>query len=255
MANFRGKFRFGFIRILTATCGICSIAWAISSIPVYRTDAAFASAAQHILSGEKYTPDQLNILKLRLEATPASLLGPLALSNIVVIRLQMAITELASGNAQLAPSGLGDLDTAVTATLAENPTNSFLWLTEYWLQDVRDGKTSADPKLLRMSYLLGPNEGWIALRRSPVTLSVFSSLPDDLAEKAVTEFAGLVRSGFYVDAANILAGPGWAVHDKLLASLAPIDEGGRRWFAKVLESKNVEGVTVPGVDDKRSRPF
>jgi hypothetical protein len=242
-------------RILTAMFGICSIAWAICAIPVYRAEAAFATAAQHILSGDKYSPEQMNMLKLRLDAAPASSLRPSALGDIATIRLRIAETGLTSGNVQLAGAGFNDLETAVTAALAESPTNSFLWLTKYWLENTRGGNPTADLKFLRMSYELGPNEGWIAVRRSPLALSAFLSLPDGLAARVLTEFVGLVRSGLYFDAANILAGAGWPVHDKLLASLVKVDEGGRRRFAKALESKDLDGVVVPGVEERPSRPF
>jgi hypothetical protein len=255
MAGFPNKLPFGFTRILTTTFGICSIAWAISAIPVYWAEAAFATAAQHILSGDKYSPEQMKLLKLQLVTTPADSLRPSSLSDIATIRLRMAETGLTSGNAQLASSGFDDLGTALTAALAENPTNSFLWLTKYWLETTRAGNPAADLKFLRMSYALGPNEGWIALRRSPLALSAFSSLPDGLAAQVLAEFAGLVRSGLYYEAANILAGAGWAAHDKLLGNLVKVDEGSRRRFAKALESKDLDGVVVPGVEERPSRPF
>jgi hypothetical protein len=255
IGGFPSKFPFGYARILSAMFGICSVAWAISAISVYQSETAFATAAQHILSGDKYKPEQMSLLKLQLDTTPASSLRPSSLSDVAAIRLRMAETGLMSGNAQLSSVGLDNLETAVTAALAENPTSSFLWLTKYWLETVRTGSPAADLKFLRMSYALGPNEGWIALRRSPLALSAFSSLPEGLAAQAIAEFTGLVRSGLYFEAANILAGAGWAVHDKLLAGLVRVDEGGRRRFAKALESKDLDGVVVPGVEERPSRPF
>jgi hypothetical protein len=253
--GFPTKLLFGFTRILTAILGICSIVWAIFAIPVYRAEDAFATAAQHILSRDKYSPEQMKVLKLQLDTTPVSSLRPSSLGDIVTIRLRMAEAGLTSGDARLAKLGFDDLETAVTAALAESPTNSFLWLTKYWLESTRAGNPATDLKFLQMSYALGPNEGWIALRRSPLALSAFSSLPDELAAQAVAEFAGLVRSGLYYEAANILAGAGWAVHDKLLAGLVKVDEGSRHRFAKVLESKDLDGVVVPGVEEHPSRPF
>ena len=88
-----------------------------------------------------------------------------------------------------------------------------------------------------------------------MALGVFQSLPTDLAEQTLSEFAGLVRSGLYADAANILAGPGWAVREQLLSHLVQVEEAARRGFARVLASKDLSGVTVPGVDESPSRPF
>ena len=86
-------------------------------------------------------------------------------------------------------------------------------------------------------------------------MGVFQSLPSDLAEQGRSEFVGLVRSDLYEEASNILAGPGWAIHEQLLSRLAPLDEAHRRGFSRALSSKDLDGVTVPGVEDRRSRPF
>ena len=64
-----------------------------------------------------------------------------------------------------------------------------------------------DLTLLRMSYWSGPNEAWIAVRRNSLALGVFPSLPGDLAEQALSEFVGLVRSGLYSACGKY---PGWA---------------------------------------------
>jgi len=251
------RFRSWLARSITATFGICSIVWAISSIPVYRTEAAFASSAQHILLGEKFNTEQLSRLRHQLDTTPASSLRSLALNNAAIIRLRLAENDLAAGNRQLAASDLEDLQTAMTAALAGTPTNSFLWLTAYWLQNLRAGSPDGGLKFLRVSYLSGPNEAWIAVKRNPLALSIFPSLPDEIAERALAEFTGLVRSGLYLDAASILAGSGQAVREKLLSRLVEIQEADRRAFAKVLESKNLDGAIVPGVEGRGrpSRPF
>ena len=88
-----------------------------------------------------------------------------------------------------------------------------------------------------------------------MALGVFQSLPNDLAEWALSEFVGLVRSGLYTDASNILAGPGWAIHEQLLGRLVQVGEADRRAFARAIASKDLDGVTVPGVEQRPSRPF
>ena len=250
--KFLAKLRLGVPRVLSAACGICAIAWATSAILVYSAEARFASAAQYILSGVKYNSKQLDELRRELNATSASSLQPAALGNIATIRLRLMEAELSSGNAA---AGLDDLATAVVAALSANPTNSFLWLTEYWVQNLRTGGNASDLNFLRMSYLLGPNEGWIAIRRNPVALSAFPSLPADLAEQVLAEFTGLVRSGFSSEAADILAGAGWPIHEKLLAGLAQVEVGERRRFARALESKDLDGVAVPGMEERHRGPF
>lgn len=253
--SFPGQFRSWLARSVIATFGICSIIWAISSLPVYRAEAAFASSAQHILLGEKFNTEQLSRLRHQLDTTPASSLRSLALNNVAIIRLRLAENDLAAGNRQLAASDLEDLQTAMTAALAGSPTSSFLWLTAYWLQNLRPGSPNGGLNFLRMSYLSGPNEGWIAAKRNPLALSIFPSLPDEIAEQVLAEFIGLVRSGLYLDAASILAGSGGGVREKLLSRLVELQEADRRAFAKVLQAKNLDGVSVPGADERPSRRF
>lgn len=256
MASFPVRFRPGLTRIFTATFGVCSIAWVVFSLPVFRAEAVLASPAQHILSQDKYSPEQLKEFKLQLNATAAGSLPPSALSDIAIIRLRLAEADLTSGGkAKDAAASLDELQAAVTAALSANPKSSFLWLTEYWIQNARGADPNTAFKFLRMSYAMGRNEGWIAVRRSPLVLSVFPLLPNDLAEQALDEFAGLVRSHFYPEASNILVGAGWPIHEKLLGRLVQVDEEDRRRFAAILALKDIDGVVVPGVEKRPSRPF
>ncbi len=248
------KSRFWLIRSFTATFGICSIAWALSSLPAYRAEAPLVDFARRALVGESYNAEQLSLLKRQLDAIPTKWLRSSALNDVAVIRLRMAESI---GNRQNTASDLAELERVVTAALVESPSNSFLWLAEYWLRNFSGGTADGALKLLRMSYLSGPNEGWIAILRNPIALRVLSSLPPEIADQVLSEFAGLVRSRLYQEASNILAGPGWAVRDKLLGRLAYIEERYRFEFARVLASNKLEGVLVPGIEanERPPRPF
>lgn len=248
-----GKLRFRPTRILIAACGICAIAWSASAIRAYRAEDAFANPALRILGGDQFTPEQLDILKRQIEAAPVASLRPDALSDIAIIRLRLTEVAVQSHNAQLAAAAFDNLKAAVAVALDGTPTSSFLWLTDYWSRSVRSGNPADGLKSLAMSYGEGPNEGWIAVRRNPVALSAFPALPAQLADQAINEFARLVSSGFYADAANTLAGAGWPIHDKLLARLTQVSEGARRRFAKALEAKDLDGVTVPGLEKQSSQ--
>jgi hypothetical protein len=108
---------------------------------------------------------------------------------------------------------------------------------------------------LRMSYMFGPNEGWIAVRRNPLALAEFPSLPKPIAEQVLSEFAMMVRSGLYQDAANIIASVGRDLRELLLGGLDQVDETHRNDFAKVLEYKKLDEVPIPGVRRQPARPF
>lgn len=243
------------VRILVVVAGVCAIAWSISAIRIYRAEPAFANSASAILAGDQFSPEQLKLFTQQVEAGPVGSVRSVALSNIAIIWLQLAEAAVQSGDAHLAASALDKLQVAVAAALQGSPTSSFMWLTDYWARSVRSGNTADGLKSLGMSYALGANEGWIAFRRSPLALSAFTSLPDRLAEQVLAEFVGLVRSGFYEQASNILAGSGESVRDKLLNRLVQVDDDDRRRFAKALASKGLDDIVVPGVEMHSSRPF
>jgi hypothetical protein len=99
-----------------------------------------------------------------------------------------------------------------------------------------------------MSYQLGPNEGWIGLKRSPVALGAYGSLPPDLTDRALREFIALIRSSYYYETAVIFEGLGKPVRNLLLSRLSSIDIVDRRAFARSVVARNVEA-SVPGVPD------
>jgi hypothetical protein len=102
-----------------------------------------------------------------------------------------------------------------------------------------------------MSYQQGPKEGWVMQKRSRLALAIYRSLPPDLAERAVSEFAKLLQPQFTVTAADIFVGPGWHVRDILLPRLASAPQSERQLFANLLYARNID-VTVPGIvrDDR-----
>jgi hypothetical protein len=242
-------------RIFIAIFGICAITWATAAILDYRADAAFSDTAERVVSGEKFRVAQLNVMKRQFDAASARPLRASASSSGVFISLLLLEETLKAGNRQSSSaSDFDELEMLVKKALAQSPTSSFMWLTGFWLKRLRSGYAEADLNLLRMSYRSGPNEGWIAIRRNPLALGVFRSLPNEIAEQALSEFVGLVRSDLFADAANIFAGPGWVIRDQLLGRLVQVEEVYRRGFAKALASKDLS-VTIPGVEERPSRPF
>src|SRR2546423_1526358 len=127
MANFVGR---SFIAIF----GICAIAWAIDAIPVYHADAQLADAAQRILSGDKFNAAQLSSMKRQLETAPTGRLQASALSSVAIVRLLLLEDDRNAGNRQPSASNIDELQIVVRAALAQSPTNSFMWLTDFWLK-------------------------------------------------------------------------------------------------------------------------
>ena len=86
------------------------------------------------------------------------------------------------------------LSTAARQTLICSPADLFVWLTLFWIDAARHGMNANNEKYLRMSYITGPNEAWIALWRSHLLFALFDGLPPDLADHAVSDFINLVNT-------------------------------------------------------------
>lgn len=105
-----------------------------------------------------------------------------------------------------------------------------------------------------MSYIVGPNEGWVAVLRNYVAISYFSELPKDMEDAAVTEFKDLVASAYYEQALETLAGPGWPVQDLLLRRLEDIPEEARRRFTRAANELGYD-FAAPGIVRPEPRPW
>ena len=121
----------------------------------------------------------------------------------------------------------------------------------YWVEINRNGFQPDYLKYLRLSYQLGPNEGWIALKRNGYALAIFRRLPPDLAQMVIAEFANLLNSGFDDAVVKIFEGPGWSQRALLLPQLKGVAEIHREAFAKALYRAGYD-VTCTGHHAARS---
>ena len=235
------------LKAIIALLGASSIAWSTYTIPFYRAETSVADTARRILLGQKYSTAQLDALGSRLDGTSSDLIRPSALKDVLIIRLRLAEAKLSVGS----PSDFSVLDKALLAALAATPTDSYLWLTKYSLESMASNRAQDGVAFLRMSYSLGPNEAWIALRRNPLALKILDALPADLGNLALAEFAGLVRSHLYLEAVNIFVESTSVVQEELRNRLGHVAEGDRYQFDRVLKFRTQES----GPLNRPSRPF
>jgi len=229
-----------------------ALSWTIAVWPSFRADLRLEKATERILDGERFTNTQMQGLAVELlSAGPSNRVGTAATA---VLRLRVIENQIV-GSPGLNSQGLVEANDAVSFALGQNPSDSFLWLAKFWLENLAGGTADRALTFLRMSYQLGPNEGWIATHRNSTALDAFSKLPPELAQRVVSEFVELVRSGFYSDAAIILSGPGRLAREKLLPRLAELKEQDRRKLARELELRGVDGAQIPGVAQTPTRPF
>jgi hypothetical protein len=213
---------------------------------VFWEQSAIERTAKQIIRGEQFKFGALKSEIPLLDAIDGSTYcRPAGIQSAATIRLDIAEEAIALGDRQLIDQQLRASDRQIRDSLSCSPADPFLWLALFWVDNNLNGLRPDYFQYLRMSYELGPNEGWIALRRNYLAFSIFEHLPADLAEKTMREFVGLVNAQLYSETAEIFAGPAWHVRDEILPRLEAVAPQNRQAFADVLYTQGVD-VAVPG---------
>lgn len=237
----------GLLRIALVLLGLGGIAWSGIVLPAASRHAGPEALGRRILAGEPFRVEALAAQRPALDAIEAEALcrAP-ALRAAALIRFRLAEETLAAGDRGAIDERLGQLRRSLEAALSCGPSDPFLWLALFWTRSTADGFAPEQLELLRLSYRTGPHEGYVALRRLPAALAIFPGLPSDLAEAALAEFVGLVRSDFLDGALDALNGPGWPLRNLLLSRLAPLPQAQRERFAHQARRREID-IAVPGV--------
>ena len=233
--------------------GAACVAWGLILLPVLAEHYSVQRIAPRVISGQGFDAALLESAVLK-GSRSSDVCHPPALNAVAIIRLRQYETVNAGAERKLTSEAINTLRESVHAALSCSPTLPFLWFLKYWLEVVENGFSAKALEYLRMSYKLGPNEGWISALRNRFSLAVYDQLPEDLAARVVPEFVSLVRSGFYAQAASNLSGPGWQKREVLLAALAPLTERRRYEFAKHLRAGGIY-VDIPGLISPPRRPW
>jgi hypothetical protein len=243
------------VRLFIGLLGGSAIIWGIATLPVFWRQESLERVAHRIVDRDVFKPHALEALLPEVESvSQAKACQPGALRSAAIIRMRLAEEAMAEGERQVIDERLTSLQAVVRRSLTCMPADPFLWMVLAWVEGARDGFRAEQLNYLRLSYALGPNEGWIAARRNRLALAIFERLPSDLADAAISEFAHMVDSWLYDETLAIFVGPGWAVRDRLLASLEKVGQLQREAFAKSLYAQGYD-VKVPGVTLRDPRPW
>ena len=147
------------------------------------------------------------------------------------------------------------LEASIRRSLSAAPADSFLWLALF-LATRHEGRIAAktDFGFLRMSYRVGPHEGWIAGRRNISPSTISRSFPRIWLTRPSRNSRDLVVSGYINTAAKVLVGPGWPIHEMLLRRLEDAPVEARRQLAFVAKARGYD-IEVPGVERPEPRPW
>jgi len=232
-----GKFA---LRGCIASFAAFSLVWGVMTAPLFNATYETRRIATHLIAGDTYPSD---ILREKTEEPSPNALPRYLRDNII---LRLHLLEATEREKSARDEDYALLEAMTLEALASQPSDGYLWLILFWLRTLRLGISIESLSALRMSYLYAPYEGWVALPRNRFTTQYFSVLPQDIQDNTVQEFKRLVASGYPSQSAAIMTGPGWPIHDRLLAALADVPDLPKRQFAFQLQRLN-DAIRVPGV--------
>jgi hypothetical protein len=238
--------------------GCFAVWWAINAFPIFWQDFSIERITTQIIAGDQFKSETLAAQGSALDNIEhAGYCRPAALRSAAIIKLRMFEVAAAANDRQ--NEHLDSLDKAIRNSLSCAPADPFLWLALYSVGVTKDGFKPGYLTYLRLSYLLGPREGWIVLKRNPLVFKAFDQLSPDLREKVVNEFIDMLREGrFAAQAADIFVGPAWSARDLILSHLTGLNDSERRRFADALQQRgydlDVPGVGLAPVDSHRFAP-
>lgn len=242
-------------RVFAIALGAAAIVWGVFVLPIFWAQWPVERTASRIINGEPFQlealVDQAANLRFIEDQSPCN---PSGLRSSVILRVQLVEQATLAGERTIIDEQTGALANALRRALACTPSDSYLWFIRFWLENNQNGFRPDHIKYLRMSYQLGPNEGWIALKRNHLAIALFSQLPADLSDVTVGEFARLVDNGVYSPMVAVLTGPGWPIRDRLLAALDNVSDINRRGFAAALQAGGFD-VTIPNLSSPNRRPW
>jgi hypothetical protein len=246
----------GLLRPILIVVGCLAITWGALTLPAFWRTLPLEQVSSRIVTGMVYTPDaiaELDPAVESLEAEGASCM-PKAMHGAAVVLLHVMEQGYAADQTGLLDKRIAAASSAIRRSLACAPADPFLWIVLFSVENARTGFRSEYLDFIRQSYRLGPHEGWIQVKRNRVVMAVFPLLPPDIAEMALQEFAELVQNRLYEDAVSIALGPGWPIHDRLLAHLSTTDSHERTEFSERLYATGLK-LAVPGIDAPGQRPW
>ncbi|MCK1675306.1 hypothetical protein IVA89_26605 [Bradyrhizobium sp. 150] len=235
-------------RALLLPLGLFSVLWSLTAVPSFWRTAPARDIIARIIADDRFRPGVLDQMLVRIEAEPVLAIPRPELSLAsVLVRLRIAEEGMQRRTLAEADREVEAAEHQLMASLKVTPSDSFLWLMLYSVKTTRNGFDPEIVRYLERSYLAGPHEGWIAVRRNRLALSIFPTLRDGTRQLAVSEFAELVDGDFIQEAAANLIGVGWAQNERLLSALGGIDLSSKTNLWKRLRAEGIN-VKIPGLE-------
>jgi hypothetical protein len=243
-------------RIFICLLGAGAIGWGIFTLPPFWREASPRSTAAKVLQG-----DTFKLQSLVEQAQQADrdahyeFCNPVALHSLFALRLAIITNAIEAANQPLINSSYNPLHDAAQRLLVCAPADSFTWLTLFWLDVSKRGLNDNNVSYLRLSYLFGRNEGWIALWRIRLALLLFERLPVDLASDAMDDFINIMNTGqYYWQTAGMFMDASPVIQNRISERLKTASLATRQAFARTLHDRGMD-VAIPDVERPEARPW
>ena len=247
-------------RSFVVVIGCIGIWWGLSELPAFWQDSVIETIATQIIAGDPFKIETLaQQLPIIDSIEKSSFCRPAALRSAAIIRLRMLEMAHSDSERQRPDEQSRQVANLIRSSLSCAPSDPFLWLALYSVEANAQGFKPDYLKYLRLSYRLGPHEGWIALKRNPLTFAAFQQLPPDIGEATVNEYIAMLLDPHFSDsAAEILIGPAWPERELILARLTRLNDDQRQRLSEALIRRgydlNVPGVGLAPVESHRFAP-
>src|SRR5262249_24778290 len=152
-------------RASTVLLGCAGIAWGLLVLPNGWRSIAIERMSGAIIAGEAFRPDVIDAQLERSVATVSGWCRPASVRSAAILRLALWEDAVSQGQRELIDPRIGLLRVGILRALGCSPAEPYRWLV---LFTVDSSRTGFDPRYLaylRLSYQLGPNEGWISQHR------------------------------------------------------------------------------------------
>ena len=245
----------GGFRILQVVLGAAGILTGCLLFESSLLQAKLRSATERIKAGEPISRQELPAAAEYLErADSLELCNPRLAMEAALHSLRLWDVSLEDGDRAAADRWNRRAETSVRRSLACAPVDSFAWFALFKLIVTREGYSPKYLEFLEMSYETGPREGWIILKRNPLSLGLFDGLPAELQRRAIDEYYSILQSGLYEEARSIFLRAPPNVKSRILDGLGTVDLRHREALAKALTDVGYDA-NIVGVPKRETRPW
>lgn len=243
------------LRLGLAALGCAAIVWGSFFFVITWPQAVVERAAGRIVDAQTYRPADLQHLRSTAMAMQdAGPCRPSLARSAAIIQLRAAEVEADEMRPGALDKELEQSRAQIVRSLACSPADPFLLMALFWLHNLQYGFHPADLDFLRLSYRLGPNEGWIGLRRFSLALAVIKQLPPELVKAMVDDFVNLVGASIYPQMVDRFIPADLPTRKMLLSALDRLSDFHRRNFAAYMKSSGIQEPTLE-VEKGESRPW